>query len=459
MSSKNPVIMTNFQIEIPSSKSEFQREVAISLLTDEPSEIRFTSISDDALTAIRLAEELGAITYNDKFYYYCKNCDRESFSKINSDFINDLYNNLKINSKVYSDDLDCLAIHVSSAKKLQVESINCGESGLSLHLFSVIASALSRITSITGCGTLLNRKQSDLIYTLSETGLTIQHNHEKLPISIWGESTANSIKLSKLSGSQSLSALLILYAKLGIGATIEVENLKSKNYVAMTIDALARHNVEVINENFERFIVPTECELHSASVRVESCWSSASFWFVLAASKGNITITGLNPHSKQPDRAIIEVLQSCGAEFDLVNNTYRFDSPADKLIPFNFDANDCPDLIPNLVILAAMCNGESIISGANRLENKESNRADAIMNEFTKIGINIERFGDKFIVRRSDIIPAEVKSYSDHRITMALELAAAIAEVNIIIDSSQNVSKSYPEFYRHLSNYKQSLSK
>ena len=64
--------MTNFQIEIPSSKSEFQREVAISLLTDEPSKIQFTSISDDALTAIRLAEELGSVNYNDKFYYYCK---------------------------------------------------------------------------------------------------------------------------------------------------------------------------------------------------------------------------------------------------------------------------------------------------------------------------------------------------------------------------------------------------
>lgn len=458
MSSENPVTMTNFCIEIPSSKSEFQREVAIALLSDEPSEIRFTSISDDALTAIRLAEELGAITYNDKFYYYCKDCDRDLFSQINSDFIHDLYNNLKINSKVYSDDLDCLAIHVSSAKKLQVESINCGESGLSLHLFSVIASALSRITRILGSGTLLNRKQTDLISALSKTGLEIHHNQNKLPISIWGESTATMLELGELSGSQSLSALLILYAKLGIGATIEVENLKSRNYVAMTIDALARHGVEVVNENFERFIVPTGCEPQSASVRVESCWSSASFWFILAAAKGNITINGLNPNSKQPDRAIIDVLHLSGAEFDLIDNTYQFKSPATELKAFNFDAKDCPDLIPNLVVLASKCNGESVISGANRLENKESNRAEAIMNEFTKIGISIERFGDKFIVRKSDIIPAEVKSYSDHRITMALELAAAIANVNIIIDSTQNVSKSYPEFYRHLFNYKQSLS-
>lgn len=458
MSSENPATMTNFCIEIPSSKSEFQREVAIALLSDEPSEIRFTSISDDALTAIRLAEELGAINYNDKFYYYCKACDRNSFSQINSDFVNDLYNNLKINSKVYTDDLDCLAIYVSSAKKMQVESINCGESGLSLHLFSVIASALSRITSITGCGTLLNRKQTDLISALTKTGLDIQHNHYKLPISIWGESIATKLELGELSGSQSLSALLILYAKLGIGATIEVENLKSRNYVAMTMDALARHKVEVINENFERFIIQSGFVPQSASVRVESCWSSASFWFVLAAFKGNITINGLNPHSKQPDRAIMQVLQLCGAEYNLIDNAYQFNSPPDELMPFNFDAKDCPDLIPNLVVLAAMCNGESVISGANRLENKESNRADAIMNEFTKIGINIERFGDKLIVRKSNIIPADAKSYSDHRITMALELAAAIANVEITIDCTRNVSKSYPEFYRHLSNYKQSLS-
>lgn len=450
--------MNSFRIVAPSSKSEFQREVAISLLCDMPSTIRFNSLSDDSLTAIRLADEIGTLNVNKFFYDKFKKKDLSSFQSINIEYLQKLYSDLRINSKVFIDDENQFVVSVSGGNSPFIQQINCGESGLALHLFSGILAAQSKRFTIIGEGTICKRRQNDLVGSFRNIGLEVFTIDNRLPINISGQINKFDIKLGKLSGSQTLSALFLAYSKLGQNTKIEVDEFNSHYYAAMTIQALARHGVIVKNDNFQRFSIQSNQIIESADIQIEGCWSSISFWCILGALGHGIIIEGLNSDSLQPDRAITQILEAIGARIIQHGNIYEVLGSENSLKAFTFDATNCPDLIPNLVVLAAFCEGSSEIIGVNRLENKESNRAEAILNEFSKIGIDIQRDNDRFIIRQSKINDAKVSAHSDHRIIMALELASALSKKNIQIDETKNVSKSYPEFYTDLENWKKYLS-
>ena len=118
---------------------------------------------------------------------------------------------------------------------------------------------------------------------------------------------------------------------------------------------------------------------------------------------------------------------------------------------FEFDATDCPDLFPPLVALAAYCKGDTRIKGVRRLKHKESNRAISLQDEFDLMGVRIELEDDIMIIHGTGIVKgADVHSHHDHRIAMACAVAALGANSETVIDESQAVKKSYPDFYSDL---------
>lgn len=121
-----------------------------------------------------------------------------------------------------------------------------------------------------------------------------------------------------------------------------------------------------------------------------------------------------------------------------------------ELNGFIFDATDSPDLVPALVALAANCKGESIITGIQRLKHKESNRLAALKLEFGKLGINIKYDDQKMTVRGGKVLGAKVVSQGDHRIAMALAIAALRAEGPVQIGYAGCIAKSYPSFFNDL---------
>jgi 3-phosphoshikimate 1-carboxyvinyltransferase len=117
-----------------------------------------------------------------------------------------------------------------------------------------------------------------------------------------------------------------------------------------------------------------------------------------------------------------------------------------ELQAFHFDATDCPDLFPPLVALAAYCNGTSVIEGVGRLAHKESNRALTLQEEFGKMGLNIKLQEDLMIIEGRK----KLKGHHDHRIAMALAVAALKATGDTHINDAEAIDKSYPAFYEHL---------
>ncbi len=132
---------------------------------------------------------------------------------------------------------------------------------------------------------------------------------------------------------------------------------------------------------------------------------------------------------------------------------------AGEMNGFNFDATDSPDLFPPLVALAAYCNGETKIKGVSRLTHKESNRALTLQEEFGKMGVPIELNEDTMIIHGvKKVKGALVHSRHDHRIAMALAVAALNAEGETVIEEAGAVNKSYPDFFHDLQSLHASLT-
>jgi 3-phosphoshikimate 1-carboxyvinyltransferase len=101
--------------------------------------------------------------------------------------------------------------------------------------------------------------------------------------------------------------------------------------------------------------------------------------------------------------------------------------------------------------LAAYCKGLTRIKGVSRLTHKESNRALTLQEEFAKMAVKIELDNDMMFIHGGEKVKgAIVHSRHDHRIAMALAVAALRAEGETIIEEAQAVKKSYPDFYDHL---------
>jgi 3-phosphoshikimate 1-carboxyvinyltransferase len=237
------------------------------------------------------------------------------------------------------------------------------------------------------------------------------------------------------------------------GAEIRVNNLKSKPYIDLTLSVMRSFDMpvpEVIN--YERFIFHTgkkDAEQELIKYAVEGDWSGAAFLIVAGAISGDLSITGLQSLSVQADKAILQALEAAGGKFVFEEDELNiFSSP---LKAFSFDATECPDLFPPLAVLASYASGRSVIKGTSRLAHKESNRALTLQEEFGKLGIRITLAEDEmYIEGGTPLSGGQTHSHHDHRIAMAMAVAALGATGPVTVADAEAINKSYPAFYTDL---------
>jgi len=332
------------------------------------------------------------------------------------------------------------------------DEINCGESGLGIRMFTPIAALSSKKLTVTGTGSLVTRPMHffDEIFPL--LGISISSQEGKLPLVIGGPLLPTNISVDGSLSSQFLTGLLMAYAASEAkGVVINVLDLKSKPYIDLTIKVLADFGWIVTHDNYSTFYFENNQTPVSENreYSVEGDWSGAAFLLVAGAIAGNIEVKGLDIYSTQADKAILDALKLAGAEMEIGERSIFINKSS--LNAFEFDATECPDLFPPLVALAAYCKGETKITGVNRLEHKESNRALTLQEEFGKMGVSIHLEGDLMIVvGGGKTTGASVYSHHDHRIAMACAVAALRSEGIINISGAEAINKSYPTFYDHL---------
>jgi 3-phosphoshikimate 1-carboxyvinyltransferase len=413
-------------IQAPTSKSSMQRACAAALLATGKSVIYHPGHSNDDKAAMDIIRRLGAeITMNDE--------------------------EMIVNSPgLYPTE----------------EEVNCGESGLSIRMFTPIIALADKEITINGEGSLLNRPMDFFDEILPQLGIEIKSNDGKLPITVKGPLQPKNIEIDGSLSSQFLTGLLMAYAAYpspsgsvafedpkSSEVSIKVRNLTSKPYIDLTLDVMRRFGLKLPeNRNYEEFIFPLathQPSLITHEYHVEGDWSGGAFLLVAGAIAGPITIRGLDMMSTQADKAITEALSNANAGFAIEAKGIKL-HPA-EMKAFEFDATDCPDLFPPLVALASYCKGQTKIKGVNRLTHKESDRSASLKQEFGKMGVKVEVNDDVMIIHGgSKVNGGKVHSHHDHRIAMACAVVALKAEGETTIEGADAVRKSYPDFFSDL---------
>ena len=394
----------------PCSKSYAQRALAVALLTKGRSVLRNMDFCNDTLSALNCIQTLGA--------------------------------------KIERTDDNTIIVDGGLAP--QSDSLCVGESGLSARLFTPIASLCSEPITVRGEGTLLYRPMDMMIHPLRRLGVDVRDGGGKLPIEVRGPIAGGEIDVDGSVSSQFVTGLLIALPLAAEDTIINVAGAVSKPYLDMTIDTAAHFGVAIEHNDYEQFYIAGGQSYTPTDYSIEGDWSAAAMLLVAGAVAGEVTVKNLSMLSKQADVAICDALVRAGAELTTEGNTVT--ASHRELRGFEFDATNCPDLFPALATLAAAAEGESRIIGTRRLEHKESNRAEAIANEFRKLGIDVDLSERNVMKIRGGEIRGgvEVESYGDHRMAMTLAVAALLSDKEITIKGAECVSKSYPNFFEDL---------
>lgn len=403
-------------VAAPGSKSIAQRFVAAAVLSKGETLIRSYPDSADCQVALHIAQALGAVVTRSG-------------------------NDITIRGGFPGND--------AAGIKVPKSSFQCGESGLASRMFTPIAALHNEQITIHGEGSLLSRPFTEFDKVIPALGAGCQTANGLLPVRVKGPMTGGETTLDGNLSSQFLTGLLMALPVARNNSRLHVSDLKSLPYVQMTLEVIKKFGVEIHTDNFIDFQIEGGQQYQNTVCDVPGDWSGAAFLLVagaVAAEEG-LEITRLNAEITQADSRIIELMRSAGVEHTVFSNSVLVKQS--EIQAFEFDATNCPDLVPPAVALAAYGNGLSIIKGAKRLVHKESNRAKALQEEFAKANIRVVVRNDELIVYPSHIRPATLNSHNDHRIAMA-SAVLALAGDKLVIQGAECVRKSYPEFYHDL---------
>jgi len=394
-------------LKAPASKSMTQRVIAAALLADGQSIIHNPSYCDDSLAAMSIAVGLGAR-------------------------VEPQVNELKINGSAV----------------LKEPKLNCGESGLAIRMFSPIAALYPAEIKMVGANSLKKRPMFMIEEALNQLGVKCTSSGGFLPLTIEGPIVGGHCEIDGSISSQLLTGLLMALPLAAGNSEIRVNNLKSKPYIDMTIQILKSFGISVENRDYSLFRIQGNQKYIPQSYTVEGDWSGGAFLLVAGAINGQLCVRGLRSDSMQSDKLIVNALENAGAH--IISGENQIEITRSELKAFEFDATESPDLFPPLVALASYCEGISTIKGVSRLIYKESDRAKALQEEFSKMGIKIEINDDLMFVIGGKPQGARVESHDDHRIAMAIAVASLGATGKVSIRDSQCIAKSYPGFFDDL---------
>lgn len=330
--------------------------------------------------------------------------------------------------------------------------IQCGNSGQVLRFIGALAALLPTYTVLTGDHSIRhNRPVKPLLSALEQLGAFSASMRQDgyAPIIVRGPMTKRDATLSG-EDSQPVSALLIAASFLPYSTTLTVTNPGEKPWIDLTLEWLKKLGMQVVNHNYERYEIAGHGAYDGFEITIPGDFSSASYPIAAAlVTQTEITLNNVDMNDVQGDKKLIEILIRMGAqiETDPVRKTLTV-KRGKRLQGMQIDLNDCIDMITIVPVIACFAEGETVIVNAAIARKKESDRIHAIAVELKKMGAQVEEREDGLRIIPSKLKGATVSCYSDHRMALALSVAALAAEGESVIEGVECISKTYPTFQR-----------
>ena len=471
--------------EVPCSKSFAQRAIIAAALASGTSHLRGYTPCGDNEAAIRVAENLGA------------KVDRNGGELIITGISAAL------------GDLATLPANGVSDESALLPTLHVGESGLLTRMMiPVMAQLCPGPVVFTGEKTLLGRPLTGAREIMKALGASVTSVDQsaagapslgtsgkaeglatpvRVPLTVQGPLAATRAEISGKHGSQIISGLLMALPFSQKNTSLIVREPKSIPYMFITVEVLKKFGIKIGNDMLGGrdfiesggdwslcteivFKVKGGQRFKAADIDLEGDWSAAANFLVAGAIFGKVEMEGLDTTSLQADLSIMDILMDAGASLSqLDGDKGSITVQRAPLKAFAVDASNCPDLFPIVSVLAAFCQGTSRIAGVGRLANKESDRAKAIVEMLTQMGVKAYVEGDELMVEGHSLAqrllahkacvasctpasqPGLLKggkytSHHDHRMVMALKVASLGADSPIVIDDETCVEKSFPDF-------------
>ncbi|MDD4149564.1 MAG: 3-phosphoshikimate 1-carboxyvinyltransferase [Bacteroidales bacterium] len=331
------------------------------------------------------------------------------------------------------------------------EVINCGESAMNARLFAPISCLFKNRFTLTGSGSLLSRPVAADFYIFKQMGCIID-DKKYLPFNFEkSQLKSGTYNIDGSKSSQLISGLMMTLSVMSGDSELIVHNPVSVGYIYLTQqimdDAGVKCNIIADESDYLTINIFGNQSYKPDTYTIEGDWSGAANFLVAAAIFGNLEMRGLSMNSKQADKNILKIFDVSNVKYQIEKNTIIVRKS--KIVAFDFDATNCPDIIPIAIVLACFADKTSVITGANRLKHKESSRAEVMKEELKKTGISIEISDDKIFVNPTAVIKqTDFNSHNDHRIAMALSVFSIAINSDCIIENNECVAKSYPDFHK-----------
>jgi 3-phosphoshikimate 1-carboxyvinyltransferase len=338
-----------------------------------------------------------------------------------------------------------------------VKELDVGNAGAVLRFLMSIAAFCPELTFINAYPESLGKRpHNDLIDSLTQMGVQVEHRDGKLPITIrGGKPKGGKIQVSGNVSSQFLSSLLFMTPLLEEDSEIEVlHDLKSKIVIGQTLEVLEQAGIRIeASEDLMHYRVPGRQRYEAKTYMVQGDYpGSAALLSAAAVTQSDVKVHRLVENSKQGERAVVDVLKAMGAPLTHENGTVHVQGNG-KLKGIEFDGDNATDAVLAMVAAAVFAEGTSRFYNVENLRYKECDRITDYLNELRKAGADVEERQAEIIVHgKPEGVEGgvEINAHFDHRVIMALTIVGLRSAKGLTIRDAHHVAKSYPIYFDHL---------
>mgnify|MGYP001212012777 CR=1 FL=1 len=324
-------------------------------------------------------------------------------------------------------------------------------SGTTARFITAVAALARGRVVVDGVPRMRERPIGPLVEAIRSLGADASDAGGYPPVEVNGTGVlrGGEVFVDSSQSSQFASALLLVSPLAETPTTIELgEDVVSRPYLDGTVEIMRRFGAEVAVEG-NRFVVqPTGYE--KAHIDIEPDASAAVYPAVAATITGGVVeIPGIPAASTQPDLAVLDVLGVMGATVTRRDDMIRVEGPKGPLAAVDVDLSNAPDGAMAVAVAALFADGPSRIHGLSTLRIKETDRLAALETELCRLGAAAEIQGDTLVVTPGELHGAEIATYGDHRMAMALALVGLVVD-GVTIADPRVVEKTWPEYFRML---------
>ena len=399
------------EISVPGSKSHTIRAIAIAAMADGVSKIIAPLISEDTVSALGAASAFGA-----------------GVAKAPG-----VWTVTGTNGKI----------------KAPGKTVDMGNSGTSLRIFSALASLSDSKISFDGDNSLRTRLMQPLLSALELLGASAESAGGKCPLSIQGPLKGGKTRIEGKS-SQFVTAVLLSCPLAPEDSEMEVFNLNEKPYVEITVDWMKRQNLIFdCNESMTLFKIKGGQRYKPFELAIPADFSTACFPLIASAVTGStLRINNLDFNDRQGDKEVFSFMEKMGMRVER-SPLYTTVSPgASGLSGAELDLNATPDALPALAVAACFAKGRTVLGNVPQARIKETDRIACMTKELRKMGAKVEELEDGMIIHGgTPLHGTDVESYADHRIAMAMATAGLGACGTTTVNDAESAAVTYPAFY------------